>query len=137
MRKTTFDYAALKAGFQEACQRRGVNPETGATSYQVALIKADLAKARAWRRCSSWWMHSSLWFYRGALNATSLSWKHLAHKTVAEGREDELDPLNVKRVRIIVSRPTENEAFSNVFVEAYAAELDRKGCQCRQREPAR
>lgn len=49
------------AGFREACQRRGVDPHTGATSYQVALYKAEQAKAKARRHASHWWAYPWLW----------------------------------------------------------------------------
>lgn len=40
----TFDYSAFRAAFVQSAVARGIDPLAGATSYQVANLKADLRK---------------------------------------------------------------------------------------------
>lgn len=39
-----FDYKRFKAGFRKACAEHGVDPTHGATSFQAALVKAEMQK---------------------------------------------------------------------------------------------
>lgn len=53
-----FDYAAFKAGWKAGCRKYGIDPVQGATSYQVALVKAEQAKAQYNQR-ARWWAEDS------------------------------------------------------------------------------
>lgn len=59
MRLPSFDYTAFKIAFRDAAVRRAIDPQTGATSYQAALIAADARKARLIDR--AWWQSPCLW----------------------------------------------------------------------------
>lgn len=48
--KTTFDYEAFKRGFREAAQKRGIDPERGATEYAATLIAAEMRRDLHYKR---------------------------------------------------------------------------------------
>lgn len=56
-----FDYPSFRARFHDAAVARGIDPVAGATSYQVALLKADCAKEAKRRANRNWWAHSHMW----------------------------------------------------------------------------
>lgn len=55
-----FDYDEFVRGFHAACARRGIDPQEGATSYEVVLVLADEAEAR--RVYDQWWLRHQLWW---------------------------------------------------------------------------
>lgn len=54
-----FNYDEFLSGFRAACARWGVDPETGATSYQVIHIRVDLARAA--HQPDLWWQRHEIW----------------------------------------------------------------------------
>lgn len=60
-----FDYEQWKAKWRERAAHFGIDPETGATGYQVCLVRAEMKRAEcaagrvSWRR--PWWADSQLW----------------------------------------------------------------------------
>lgn len=49
----------IKAAFLTACKKRGVDPETGATGYQVVELRAEQRRAAFVE--SNWWKDHELW----------------------------------------------------------------------------
>lgn len=56
-----FDYAAWKAEWRRRAAHYGIDTETGATGYQVCIVKAEMSKAAAKRAGKPWWADDRLW----------------------------------------------------------------------------
>lgn len=67
-----FDYAAWKAEWKRRAAHYGIDPETGATGYQVCIVKAEMAKTAARQRGKPWWADDRLWVDGAAHSETEL-----------------------------------------------------------------
>lgn len=67
-----FDESAYRAAFRARAAALGIDPAVGATSYQVAAVKAEIeiAKQRS-ARDRDWWLNASLWEDVGKMDSTT------------------------------------------------------------------
>lgn len=60
---TRFNYAAFRDGFRAACARRGIDPERGASVYDVVKYNAEQRKAAYIENQDQWWRDFDQWTF--------------------------------------------------------------------------
>lgn len=110
-----FNYSDFKRKWKERAAHFGIDPEYGASSYQVALVTAEARKRATWARMSyrwdglPWWANPDMWEEdrpRDRTEKAALANMQAAAKRLQPQQEEELpvDMLTLRELWVEVKR---------------------------------